>query len=522
MDLKFESANIRLAIELWKGFIGAMDRLNKSLITILATFAITTCSSILASTAANSNQFSQLPTISSPDLQQSTSKQIPANMPIVRSDSFEINYSLAAESKQYVSRIELWCGRGTSGPWQLYDYDLDLNPPVSFRAASEGIWRFLVVPVDINGVRYYKGSEKVIDNNGGIPASTPAQTTIFVDYTQPQIFLHEPILKTTASGLRQIIVQWNVFDTFLDEYPATLYWIESGGSDWTPIGSAFKAFDSYKWIVPRYINKPVCFKLQCRDQAGNTCQMVTSLLNINEDVIPLTANQYDDRRFVLGKQEDASISAGNKFPGLPNNIPANSPLLSTDITGIQTDSTQPGSITGQPDQSGGIFAPGATPVDIDNSQGTLHPDTQMENALPAGKNLIQPATKEWSALEEKYTEKGISRKAAEYLELGRQSYQRGEYDRARKLFELVVNLEPSYIETYYDLAAVLDMQGKYEEAKKNFIIFLNENPKHKNALIGLMWCHIKLKELSEAKDIMNNKIKQLNNSDKWNDLFDKR
>ncbi len=495
-----------------------MDRLNKSLIAILAYVIFTTCYSTHASPAANSGQFSQLPTISSPALQQNTSKQIPANIPIVRSDSFEINYSLAAESRQYVSRIELWCGRGTSGQWQLYDYDLDLNPPVSFRAASEGIWRFLVVPVDINGQKYYKGSEKAVDKNGTIPASTPAQTVIFVDYTQPQIFLHEPILKTSAGGIRQVIVQWNVFDTFLDDYPATLYWIESGGSEWTQIGSAFKAFDSYKWIVPNHITRPVCFKLQCHDQAGNSCQMVTSMININEDGIPIAANQYDDRNYVLGS--NTSLTSENNYQGLPSNIPTNSPLLSTDITGIQTSGTK---TKETPNNKSRLSSPGATPVDIIQNKGTLHQDNQMENALPTGKNLIQPAAKEWSPTDNQNdTENEISKKAAEYLELGRQSYQRGEYDRARKLFELVVNLEPSYIETYYDLADVLYMQGNFLDAKKNFLIFLKQRPDHKNALIGLMWCHIKLNELNEAKDIMNNKIKQLNNSEKWDDLFDKR
>ena len=499
-----------------------MDRLNKSLLSILAALTLTTGSSLTASSLANDSHFSQSPSISSPALMQSTSKQIPADIPVVRSDSFDINYSLAPESKPYLSRIELWCGRGTSGPWQLYDYDLDLTPPVNFRAASEGIWRFLVVPVDINGVRYYSGSEQAIDKSGIIPASVPAQTTIFIDYTKPQIFVHEPILKRTADGKQQIIIQWNVFDTFLDEYPATLYWIESGGDKWKPIGSALKAFDSYKWIVPGFISKPVCFKLECRDQAGNLCQTVTDMVSLNDGSSTITVNPYDKSDYVLGSPSGQDHSTKASFQGLPKDMPLNSPLLSTDITGIQTSDSSSNTLQ-KTNTKQGLTGPGTSPVEVKNSQDTLHPDNMMENALPDPKKLVLPAAKEWSEKQpQDDTESSLSPNAVEYLNLGRQSYQRGEYDRARKLFEMVVKLSPSYIETYYDLADVLYMQGKFVDAKRNFLAFLKERPNHKNALIGLMWCHIKLNELEEAKDIMNNKIKQLNNSEKWNDLFDKR
>ena len=501
-----------------------MDRLNKSLLSMLAALTLTMNNSTSTYAAADGSQFSQSPAVSSPLLQSSNSKRIPANIPVVRSDSFEINYSLAQESKQYVSRIELWCGRGTTGPWQLYDYDLDLEPPVSFRAASEGIWRFLVVPVDINGMRYYKGSEKAIDKNGAIPASVPAQTTIFIDYTQPQIFLHEPIVKTTANGLKQVVVQWNVFDTFLDEHPATLYWIETGGNKWNRIGTAFKAFDSYKWIVPRNVTKPVCFKLECQDQAGNTCQMVTSMINPEEGGNVLAASPYDNRQYVLSYDSTDKSQPIKGYRGLPDNIPTDTPLLSTDITGIKTrqgNTSLDSSI--QPYIKPGISAPGAKPVDIKSKPEGLHPDTQMENAMPTGKALIEPASKEWDGNKSQAPEQyELSTRAADYLELGRQSYEKGEYERARKLFEQVIKLEPTYIDTYYDLADVLRMQGKFLEAKKYFTIFLKQRPNHKNALIGLMWCHLSLNEMAEARDILNNKIKQLNNSDKWNDLLDKR
>lgn len=115
----------------------------------------------------------------------------------------------------------------------------------------------------------------------------------------------------------------------------------------------------------------------------------------------------------------------------------------------------------------------------------------------------------------------LAGRALSYLELGHEAYQRGEYDRARLLYEQVVSIEPNYYPTYYHLADVLYLQGKFQQAKENFDIFLAQYPGHRKALMGLMYCHLKTGDLDQAKDILENKLNQINDKQQWNDLLEK-
>ncbi|MBN2064530.1 MAG: tetratricopeptide repeat protein, partial [Sedimentisphaerales bacterium] len=115
----------------------------------------------------------------------------------------------------------------------------------------------------------------------------------------------------------------------------------------------------------------------------------------------------------------------------------------------------------------------------------------------------------------------LAGRALSYLELGHEAYERGEYDRARLLYEQVVSMSPDYYPAYYHLADVLCLQGKFEQAKANFDIFLAQYPRHNKALMGLMYCHLKTGELEQAKDILENKLNQINDKQQWDDLLEK-
>lgn len=419
----------------------------------------------------------------------------PDDLPIVRADRFAINYSLDPDSLKYISRVELWCGRDVSGAWQLYDYDLDRTPPVDFQATSEGVWRFLVVPVDVNGVRYYQGSEKVLDKKGAIPATIASQTAIFVDYTPPQIFLHNPILQTGANGTRQIVLQWNVFDSFPGDYPVELYWIESGSPVFQSVGQSFKAFDGFIWLVPPQVVKPVCFKLVGRDKAGNIQEKVTGLIDVGgADGKRVTTTYISESYGVSGSVPSLS---GSGVAGLSAG-PMSDGTLNSDI---KTGNSQP--------------------------QAEFNPETELKSQPDF---YVQPAVNEVAAGElmkasqvsvEQSPPEKLTGRALDYLQLGHDAYQRGEYERARMLYEQVLAIEPNYTLTRYHLADVLYLQGKFEMAQSNFEIFLKRYPEHRKALLGLMYCHLKLGNYPQAKDILENKLKQINNKQQWDDLFEK-
>ena len=117
----------------------------------------------------------------------------------------------------------------------------------------------------------------------------------------------------------------------------------------------------------------------------------------------------------------------------------------------------------------------------------------------------------------------LTGRTADYMQLGFESYERGEYERARMLFEQVIAMQPDYIQAYYHLADILYLQGKFEQAKANFDIFLGYYPSHRKALLGLMYCDLKLGNLDEARDILNNKINNSSskqeNKGSWDGLF---
>ncbi|OPX57344.1 MAG: serine/threonine-protein kinase [Methanobacterium sp. PtaB.Bin024] len=67
----------------------------------------------------------------------------------------------------------------------------------------------------------------------------------------------------------------------------------------------------------------------------------------------------------------------------------------------------------------------------------------------------------------------------------------GRYDEALPFFDLALEMEPKYIDTYYRKALALTGLGKYQEASQNFDQYLNINPRdagvlmHKGCLLNL-------------------------------------
>ncbi len=494
-----------------------MDRHYKSAILPVAASVISAAASLAF--AADNSDARALPSLSQPPILNSESKTDIEGLSAVTADRFSINYEIDPQSMKYVSRIELWCGKGKSGPWQLYDYDLDRTPPVDFTVASEGVWRFLIVPVDVNGIRYFQGSSgNTAQASDTIPASVPPQTTLFVDYTKPQIFMHEPLIQNLTNGEKLVVIQWNVFDNFLADSPAQLYWIEAGGQQWHLLGDSLKSFDSFSWNIPDSVKGPVCFKLTCSDKAGNVEEAVTKLVYVTPSETYVRPNPYDTSTYAIDDQ--------SQYQGLPQ-FQTDSPLVSTDIGKAQQPSD---TITPDPEK----FSPrdvGIVPFGQGSQQNSLTTPTYDQNynlnqqAMPdQSKYLVEPAVKKMiaSAPNNLYTEHKnptLNGRAADYLQLGMESYDRGEYERARMLFEQVVAMEPSFIPAYYQLADVLYLQGKFEMARDNFNIFLEKYPNHRKALLGLMYCDLKLGDLENATIILN-KVNQVNENDEhWGDLL---
>lgn len=493
----------------------AMDRQSKTRINPVARSVIMALCACVSVVEGAPGSYPSDPGQTQSQISRSLEVQSIDGLAIVKADRFSIDYEFDDQTMRYVSRIELWCGQGKTGPWQLYDYDLDRKPPVDFSVSSEGVWRFLVVPVDVNGVRYYQNSSgNTVQTTNSIAASVPAQTTVFVDYTKPQIFMHEPVLQTGINGKKQVVVQWNVFDSYLDNFPAQLFWIESGKQQWQPIGTALKAFDSYTFTIPDNVSKPIYFKLVCEDKAANVQESVSGAISLmsggesGHDVSVSNSNVY-------------ALESAIEYQGLPE-YPAGSPLISTDINDSYR--TGPNAIPQEKFLPGGV---GVSPSGSGSSQPVQRDDTPLEREVePVQRQYtVEPAlnyvvAKDNSAGNNAVQSVSISKRASEYLLMGQDAYQRGEYERSRMIYEQVIAMEPGYYDAYYLLADVLYLQGKIEQARSNFDIFLSHNPNHRKALLGLMYCHLKLNNLNQAKELLN-KVNYLNAEDeRWNSLVE--
>lgn len=197
--------------------------------------------------------------------------EVGMSVPVVRAKRLAIHYDVAGVVRGEISRVELWYGRGESGPWQLYAYDEDRVSPVEFMAGEEGVYRFLVVAVDQWGRRSY-GRE-------GEELGVRPQQVVFVDYTAPKLYLYSPVGQDQRVR-EELKIRWAGFDDQARAYPVELFARPASETTWTRIAESLPMEGEYTWVVPERFEGEVRVKVAMRDRAGNVSEEVAPPVQI--------------------------------------------------------------------------------------------------------------------------------------------------------------------------------------------------------------------------------------------------
>jgi len=364
-----------------------------------------------------------------------------SSLPIVRSRTMNIDYQVNIEPT-HLSRIELWYSRGTEkgtvGPWQLYNYDMDKISPAGFVANGEGVFRFLVVAVDQTGQASCR-----TDGNGmgmvNIPAEVRAQQTVFVDYTTPQLFLRSPRSKVEQEHHQALKISWAGFDTHLNDYPVRLFYGRQvyGNEIFTPIDKPLPAIGEYLWRIPEQISGPVTIKAVLTDIAGNTDTKSSGWINIiksGSDAQPLNHNTNLDLNTNLNK---------NPEPGKKTNK--------------------------KPDKK--------------VSRGTSGDSGKVISKTDAKATNIR-------------TE--LRRKAESYYIRGSLYRQRHEWSKAAQAYDKALAIDEQYLEARLRLGDVFYNMNQFDQACRQFELCLKLRNDSQAALFGLAQSQMALKQFRQA------------------------
>ena len=414
------------------------------------------------------------------------------NTAIVRSRSVNVNYHIASQSRGDIDRIELWYGRGEDGPWMFYGYDQDRATPVRFIAPSEGVYRFLVVAIDRWGRSSCGSGKKTTpDDPGFIPLGVPAQQTVFIDYTEPELYLRNP---QTNSQKNKVEIRWMGFDPYLRSHPVKLYWQlrdennrDLSDQQWKPIGTDQLATGQFTWHVPVGIQGHVVIKAVLTDQAGNHDIKYSSEVLVDSG---LAANNKLSTNKVQPKPVAITV------PPVKTAVKAMSQPEPVSVATTVVAQPELAKITAVPDPPPRV-AP-TRPLVKASANPKLMPQAEAA-PIPVGTEKDQQV--------ERYYRRGTLHSC------------RNEWVQAKQAYLRVLELEPHYISARVNLADVFFKLGDFSQAKRQYERCLEIKPNHKQALFGLAQVQIAMTQFGSARQTRD-KLLSLEGS-QWQSMLEK-
>jgi len=424
------------------------------------------------------------------------SAEVPAetnrDLAIVRSRTVNVNYYIAPQSRADIDRIELWYALGQDGPWMFYGYDQDRIAPVRFIAPSEGVYRFIVVAIDRWG-RSSCGSGKrtTPDDPGFIPSGTPAQQTVFIDYTAPELYLRNP----QTNGLNnQVEINWMGFDPYLGDYPVRLFWQMSdghnrdlSGQQWNPIGADHLATGQFFWQVPADVTGQVIIKAVLTDQAGNQDTKYSS------PVLVKAVAQESPQPQVKELPQPEPVTATSVVAAPVVAVPvATTPVAAAPVVAVAPVAEEPQlpKITAMPEPLPepcvAVAAAAAEPLAKTLDEPNLTPSAEAA-AIP----------------DNTQTDQDVER----CFRSGSLHSRRGEWAQARQAYTQALELEPHHIPARVNLADVLCKLGEFSQAKQQYERCLQIKPNHKQALFGLAQVQIAMTQFRQARQTRDKLLK---------------
>jgi hypothetical protein len=193
----------------------------------------------------------------------SRSELPPSEKPrMVKTRSFELEYSVDSAGPASLGRVELWGTRDGGRTWASYGVDHDGRTPMPVTLHDEGLYGFRIAVQDDAGFESRKPRE------GDEP-----DLWLGVDLTEPRVQILSAE-QGTGHQAGQLIIRWQADDQRLSARPVGLFYGDSPEGPWLPIASGLENTGRHAWPVDRRASQRIYVRLEVRDEAGNVgvCQ----------------------------------------------------------------------------------------------------------------------------------------------------------------------------------------------------------------------------------------------------------
>jgi len=409
---------------------------------------------------------------------------------VIGSKRVSIGYNVLAKHLKDVEYIELWYAQGEKGPWQFYGFDDDKVTPVHFVAPSEGIYRMLVVVVD----RWGRRSCQRVNSGGGlsksveIPAETPAQQVMFIDYTKPELYLQVSLGQEQTQDCDAGILEigWIGFDSHLPEEPVELYWQGENHSkhsgevkQWNKIGKRHGGVGKMNWRLPDDLAGPIVIKAVIADAVGNSEAKYSSPINIvyEKDNAKVKLNARNK------KESGDRLSQPLAVPDA-GDIVSSITVESADKSGSSRVGQSGATAYIQPEQEVTPQKTGSVLSANDSTGGKISQSDRLR-----GKKLdrFESGGEKMDVDSRNYFRRALMHK------------QRSEWSKAERAFREVLAVDPDCLTAKVHLADISFQKGDYRQARRQYQECLEIKSSLKSALFGLAQTQIALNELEEAQ-----------------------
>jgi hypothetical protein len=217
---------------------------------------ITDGSSSAQPTTQNVSQHAGSPGVANPPPTKRSSP-FPAGAKLVKSNSFNIGYSLDQVGPSGVGAVDLYITEDDGRSWFHYGSDPDRKSPFSVRVEKSGQYGF--------AIRARSGIG--LSDDPPQPGNRP-EIIVVVDDVAPR-----PRLGSLNQGQgvthNQVMLSWVLLDGDLPEQSVMLSRAYSPTGPWEPISGWIENTGRYLWSVDQTFERPVYIRIEARDLAGN-------------------------------------------------------------------------------------------------------------------------------------------------------------------------------------------------------------------------------------------------------------
>ncbi len=188
--------------------------------------------------------------------------ETPANIRIVKSTKFAIDYQIDELGKSGVASVKLYFTHDGKR-WELFGEDEDTKTPFPVEVDGEGLYGFYLTVTSGAGL-----------GDPAPQAGDPPQVWIEVDLSPPTVTLAPPeAMKDTGNGI--LTVQWNASDRNMAGKGISLSYSESATGPWKEIAAGIENTGKYVWKIPADAPYKFFVQVEARDKADNVAKAVS-------------------------------------------------------------------------------------------------------------------------------------------------------------------------------------------------------------------------------------------------------